>query len=77
MSRDCRGIVNVEDGAIKGGLYGAVSEWVAGKGLGITVEGLGIPDKFIPQATQAEQRMDCGLSVSGIVCACENMSKKI
>ncbi len=77
VSRDCRGIVTVEDGAIKGGLFGAVSEWVAGKGLGITVEGLGIPDKFIPQATQAEQRMDCGLSVSGIVCACENMSKKI
>ena len=77
VSRSCRGIVTVEDGSIMGGLYGAVSEWVAGKGLGIMVEGLGIPDKFIPQATQAQQRMECGLSVSGIVSACENMSKKI
>ena len=76
-ARDCRGIVTVEDGTLKGGLFGAVSEWVAGKGLGIAVEGLGIPDKFIPQATQSQQRTDCGLSVSGIVQACENMSKKI
>ena len=75
--KDCRGIVTVEDGSLKGGLFGAVSEWVAQRGLGVAVQGIGIPDRFIAQATQAQQRNDCGLSVSGIVSACEIMSKKI
>ena len=75
--RDCRGIVTVEDGSLKGGLFGAVSEWVAQRGLGTAVHGIGIPDRFISQASQSQQRNDCGLSVSGIVSACENLSKKI
>ena len=75
--RDCRGIVTVEDGSLKGGLFGAVSEWVAQRGLGIAVQGVGIPDRFIAQATQSQQRNDCGLSVSGIISACEIISKKI
>ena len=74
---NCRGIVTVEDGSLKGGLFGAVSEWVAQRGLGTLVHGLGIPDRFIAQASQTQQRNDCGLSVSGIVSACEIMSKKI
>ena len=77
VSRDCKGIVTVEDGSLKGGLFGAVSEWVAQRGLGIAVHGIGIPDRFITQATQSQQRNDCGLSVSGIISACEIMSKKI
>ena len=73
----CRGIVTVEDGSLKGGLFGAVSEWVAQRGLGTVVQGIGIPDRFIAQATQSQQRNDCGLSVEGIVSACRIMSKKI
>ena len=73
----CRGIVTVEDGSLKGGLFGAVSEWVAQRGLGIVVQGIGIPDRFIAQATQSQQRNDCGLSVEGIVSACRIMTKKI
>ena len=73
----CRGIVTVEDGSLKGGLFGAVSEWVAQRGLGTVVHGIGIPDRFIAQATQSQQRNDCGLSVEGIVSACRIMSKKI
>ena len=73
----CRGIVTVEDGSLKGGLFGAVSEWVAQRGLGTVVQGIGIPDRFIAQATQTQQRNDCGLSVEGIVSACRIMSKKI
>ena len=75
--KDCRGIVTVEDGSLKGGLFGAVSEWVAQRGLGVAVHGVGIPDRFIAQASQAQQRNDCGLSVSGIISACEIISKKI
>ena len=74
---NCRGIVTVEDGSLKGGLFGAVSEWVAQRGLGTVVQGIGIPDRFIAQATQTQQRNDCGLSVEGIVSACRIMSKKI
>ena len=75
--KDCRGIVTVEDGSLKGGLFGAVSEWVAQRGLGVAVQGVGIPDRFIAQASQVQQRNDCGLSVSGIISACEIISKKI
>ena len=74
---NCRGIVTVEDGSLKGGLFGAVSEWVAQRGPGTVVQGIGIPDRFIAQATQTQQRNDCGLSVEGIVSACRIMSKKI
>ena len=74
---NCRGIVTVEDGSLKGGLFGAVSEWVAQRGPGTVVQGIGIPDRFIAQATQSQQRNDCGLSVEGIVSACRIMSKKI
>ena len=74
---NCKGIVTVEDGSLKGGLFGAVSEWVAQRGLGTVVQGIGIPDRFIAQATQTQQRNDCGLSVEGIVSACRIMSKKI
>ena len=74
---NCRGIVTVEDGSLKGGLFGAVSEWVAQRGLGVAVQGIGIPDRFISQASQTQQRNDCGLSVSGIISACEIIAKKI
>ena len=66
VSGNFRQIVTVEDGCLKGGLYGAVSEYVAGRGLGITVTGLGIPDRFIGQGTQKELRAECGYDAEGI-----------
>ena len=60
-------LLTVEDGALMGGLYGAVCEFVAGQGRSIRVQGLGIPDRFIAQASQQEERHACGLDAEGIL----------
>lgn len=56
-------VLTVEDGCLKGGLYGAVCEALSGK---VPVYGLGIPDAFIHTAPQARQRALCGLDRNGI-----------
>lgn len=77
VTGDCLRLITVEDGCLKGGLYGAVCEWAARRngaacdradaaGTGLRVEGLGIPDKFIAQGTQQELRHDCGIDADGI-----------
>ena len=73
-------LVTVEDGTIVGGLYGAVAEIVAAMEEPLPVKGVGIPDSFIAQATQEEQREDCGLSAERLyglfVDEFEKISKK-
>ena len=73
-------LVTVEDGTIVGGLYGAVAEIVAAMEEPLPVKGVGIPDSFIGQATQEEQREDCGLSAERLyglfVGEFEKISKK-
>ncbi|MBQ9548439.1 MAG: 1-deoxy-D-xylulose-5-phosphate synthase [Bacteroidales bacterium] len=61
-----RHIITLEDGTLKGGLFGAVSEALAPCPGGPSVEGLGIPDRFIGQARQTEQRTACGLDSDSI-----------
>ena len=60
-------IVTIEDGTIIGGLYGAVAELVSSMKDPVPVTGVGIPDKYIGQATQEEQREECGLSKESIL----------
>jgi 1-deoxy-D-xylulose-5-phosphate synthase len=60
------GIVTVEEGSIKGGLYGEVTEFFAPKKNSIPVHGIGIPDRFITQDRQSAQRKECGLDEEGI-----------
>ena len=55
-------IITVEDGTVIGGLYGSVCEYVATLDSEVKVKGIGIPDKYINQATQEEQRNECGLT---------------
>ncbi len=62
-----RVVVTVEDGCVTGGLHGAVSEYAAGNGFGVKVRGIGIPDEFIPHASQTEQREYCGLTTGRIL----------
>ena len=59
-------ILTVEDGALCGGLYGAVAELLARIRSRATLDGIGIPDRFISQAKQSEQQAECGLDVEGI-----------
>lgn len=60
-------IVTVEDGCIKGGLFGAVSEYVASHGLTTRVVAAGVPDRFIGNASQDEQRSECGIGTDELV----------
>ena len=59
-------IITMEDGSLKGGLFGAVSEFVAEHAPGVQVKGLGIPDEFIRHASQAAQKSYCGLDAEGV-----------
>ncbi len=61
-----RHLITVEDGCLAGGLYGAVSEWLAAHRTGATLEGIGVPDRIIPQARQSEQYAECGIDAAGI-----------
>ena len=59
-------ILTLEDGCLKGGLFSAVSEYFAGKQDAPVIKGLGIPDQFIEQDTQAAQRAACCLDTASI-----------
>ena len=62
----CRVVLTLEDGALKGGLYSAVCEYFAGRTDAPLVKGLGIPDHFIAQDTQAAQWAECCLDTESI-----------
>ncbi len=59
-------ILTLEDGALKGGLYSEVCEYAASRHHGVSVKGLGLPDRFITQAPVDRQRDICGLSAERI-----------
>lgn len=65
-----RAVLTVEDGCLKGGLFGEVCERAAGR---IAVRGLGVPDAFVTKDTQAGQRAELGLDVKGIRRTLEEM----
>jgi 1-deoxy-D-xylulose-5-phosphate synthase len=64
--KDCSTIITLEDGALKGGLYDEVCEYVSGHGIKARVKGFGVPDRFMPQATVSQQRKACGLDAESI-----------
>ena len=76
VGRKFRKVITVEDGTVIGGLFSAVSEYFAPQDADITVEGIGIPDRFVPHASQAQQRASCGLDAEGIFGKIEEMIKK-
>ena len=61
-----RVILTLEDGTLKGGLYGAVCEYFAGRSDAPLIKGMGIPDRFIEQDSQKSQREACGLDTESI-----------
>ena len=69
-------VLTVEDGTILGGLYGAVSEYYASLPNRPVLEGIAIPDRFIPHASQKQQRASCGLDSDGILAGIEKIIKK-
>ena len=69
--------MTIEDGCITGGLYGAVSEFMASEKAPIPVRAVGIPDRYISQGTQEELREECGLSTDEIYKALVEEREKI
>ena len=70
-------IITIEDGCINGGLYGAVSEFTAGrKGSRPEVTAIGLPDRYISQGTQEELREECGLTTERIYSAMKGALEK-
>ena len=61
-----RVVLTMEDGAMKGGLFGAVCEYFGGRPGAPLIKGLGVPDHFIQQDTQAAQRAECCLDTESI-----------
>ena len=66
IARDYKAIITVEDGCLKGGLYGEVCEFIMESGIPIRVHGIGIPDVFVEQAPQKVQLQNFGISTEGI-----------
>lgn len=66
IAKTYKKIITVEDGTLKGGLYGAVCEYLADKAPEVFVTGIGVPDVFIEHDTQSAQRERCGLDTEGI-----------
>ena len=59
-------IVTIEDGVTAGGLYGEICEYFAGKDSRPKIVCLGVPDRFIEQGTQSQEKKECGFDQDGI-----------
>ncbi len=65
-------VLTLEDGCLKGGLYGAVAEHFAKLDNAPSVEGIGVPDEFIRHAGRDEQWEFCGMDEASIAKKIEN-----
>ncbi len=59
-------IITIEDGVVKGGLYGAICEYVSCR-KPVKIIGMGIPDKFVEQGTVEELVSICRYNTEDIV----------
>ncbi|MEA3277174.1 MAG: 1-deoxy-D-xylulose-5-phosphate synthase [Pseudomonadota bacterium] len=62
-------LVTLEENAAAGGAGSAVSELLAEQGVLVGCLHLGLPDRFLDQASHEEQLADCGLNAAGIEAA--------
>lgn len=67
VAATCGSVLTLEDGTIKGGLFGAVTEYMAEHNHSMEISGIGIPDEFIVQGRQSEERSLCGLDTDNIL----------
>ena len=59
-------IITIEDGVVKGGLYGAICEYVSCR-KPVKIIGMGIPDKFVEHGTVEELVSICRYNTEDIV----------
>jgi 1-deoxy-D-xylulose-5-phosphate synthase len=62
-------LVTVEENVVAGGAGSAVNEFLAGAGLPVRTLNLGLPDRFIEQASPEQQLAEAGLDPPGIEAA--------
>jgi 1-deoxy-D-xylulose-5-phosphate synthase len=62
-------LVTIEESMLQGGFGSAVLEYVQTAGCTTPLLRLGIPDTFVAQATQKQQRALCGIDADGIYAA--------
>ena len=67
LVRDGTRVITVEENARAGGFGSAVSEALETMGVTARLKRLGIPDRFVPHATQTEQRREIGLDEEGLL----------
>lgn len=61
-----RKIITLEDGTVKGGLGGAVAEFMVLHGYQAEIRMLGVPDEYITQGTPEELYRMCGFDAASI-----------
>lgn len=59
-------IITIEDGIVNGGFGSAVLEFMADNGYSLSINRLGLPDRFIEHGTQAELYHELKMDVEGI-----------
>lgn len=62
ICKEYKEIITIEDGTLKGGLYGEICELLAEKKSDVRITGIGIADEFITQGKINELHDLCGLS---------------
>ena len=77
IATEYRHIITVEDGCIKGGLYGAVCEHLAKEGFKIGVTAVGVGDEFVPHGKQSDQRAEFCMDRAGLSALIEEALKKV
>ena len=70
-------LITLEENVIQGGAGSAVNECLSRHGLNVSILNLGLPDRFIGQATPAQQLQACGLDVAGIIRSVREFSASV
>jgi len=69
LVREGSRVLTVEENALAGGFGSAVMEALEEMEISARVKRIGVPDRFVPHATQVEQRHDLGLDEEGLAAA--------
>jgi len=72
-------VITLEDGCVKGGLFGAVCEYFS-KGTSPEIIAMGVPDRFINQGSCDSLHKECGYdrdSILSKLCDCVKKNEKI
>lgn len=60
-------LVTLEENVVAGGAGSAVNECLTARGLSVTVQNFGLPDRFVDQGERNELLVECGLDVESIL----------